>query len=542
MIIDNNSAFRFEGKNYNVCIIGAGAAGITIALELATDKNIKIAVLEAGGEHFDHQVQSLYRGETEGDERTPLWRTRYSALGGSTQIWAGWCRPLEPFDFTRREYLKNSGWPIDSETLTEPYLRANEICGLGNYSYQLSDWQSLFPGSTLPVEDDVVHHVFQVRRLQFNKQYCETLQNANNIDLYLRSPVMRLHAEVQNDKKYVDHVKVASYSGSISTMKADRFVLATGGIENARLLLLSADTPQQALGNQNDCVGRYFMEHGFTDAGWFIPSAEYRDMSYYFPVSHPFDNDSASVRQVLTLAPSVIQKEQLPSAAMFFYPGYEGHTVFEKKAVQQALELWEIVKRKSAKELYEIARTEGAMSDFWQYSRQIASHPLQVLQAISRKILIKGYSHKQWRIRYYFESAPNRENRVMLSNRKDRFGRPQAKLIWHLSDEDIENAIRFIRYLDNALQRTGAGRLNVDNTLSQWRAMTETGKHPSGATRMHQDPKQGVVDSDCKVHGVENLYIAGSSVFPTIGYTNPTLTIVALAVRLADLLRRNVQD
>ena len=535
MILDSRHHEINTDIEYDVCIIGAGAAGITAALELASDCKLNLLMLEAGGQHFSHQAQSLFQGEVEGDRHPPLWRSRFSGLGGSTQVWAGWCRPLEAHDFERRDYIENSGWPITSDELQSAYHRANEICGLGSYDYDLETWQDFLAGEPLSSAPELLHHIFQVRKLRFNQIYYEDLKNANNIRVYLYSPVMRLHAK--QDGHRVDHVEIASYRGKTTVLKAKQFILATGGIENARLMLLSGSSPENALGNQNDCVGRYFTDHGFIDSGWFMPGSDKQDLRFYFPVSHPHDSRQASVRPVITLSPEALKEEKLLNAAMYFYPSYESHPAFASDAVKAALELWEIIKGKNLTELKEISKADAAPGDLWVFCKRIGSRPHHIFQALLRKAMVKDSSCSRWRTRFYYECVPSADNRVLLGDEKDRFGRRQSRLNWHLSDQDLDSAIRFHAYLNSVLQKSGAGELTYFEELSQWRSNTETGKHPSGTTRIHDNPKLGVVDKNCRVHGLDNLYVAGSSVFPTTGYANPTLTIVALAVRLARHLK-----
>ena len=536
MIVDSRAHDINSEVVYDVCIIGAGAAGITTALELASDSKLNLAILEAGGQHFEHKAQSLFQGEVKGDRHPPLWRSRFSGLGGSTQVWAGWCRPLDTRDFKSRDYIPNSGWPISIDELQSAYRRANEICGLGSYDYDLDAWQDLLPGKPLLSDPELMHDIFQVRKLRFNQHYFEDLNNAKNITLYLYSPVMRLHS-AENDR-HVSHVEISSYKGKTTTLKAKQFVLATGGFENARLLLLSGSNPESPLGNQNDCVGRYFIDHGFIDSGWFVPGSDKQDLSYYFPVPHPHNLHQACIRPIITLSPDVLEKEKLLNAAMYFYPSYESHPAFASDAVKAALELWEIVKGKKFSELLEISKADAALADLWDFCKRVGSRPHYVLHALLRKAMVNDTVCTRWRLRFYYECVPSAENRVMLCEKKDQFGRPTTRLSWHLSDQDLDSAYRFHVYLNRLLQKNGTGQLTFFDELSQWRTNTETGKHPSGTTRMHDDPKMGVVDKNCQVHGVDNLFIAGSSVFPTAGYANPTLTIVALAVRLAEHLKR----
>ena len=538
MIFDSRHHDINTDIEYDVCIIGAGAAGITVALELASDCKSNLLMLEAGGQHFSHQAQSLFQGEVEGDSHPPLWRSRFSGLGGSTQVWAGWCRPLEAHDFERRDYIANSGWPITSDELQSAYHRANEICGLGSYDYDLETWQDLLAGEPLSSAPKLLHHIFQVRKLRFNQIYYDDLKNAKNIRVYLYSPVMRLHAK--QDGRCVDHVEIASYRGKTTVLKAKQFILATGGIENARLMLLSGSSPENALGNQNDCVGRYFTDHGFIDSGWFVPGSDKQDLRFYFPVSHPHDSRQACVRPVITLSPEVLKEEELLNAAMYFYPSYESHPAFASDAVKAALELWEIIKGKKLTELREISKADAAPGDLWEFCKRIGTRPHHILQALLRKAMVKDSSCSRWRSRFYYECVPSADNRVLVGDEKDQFGRRQSRLNWHLSDQDLDSAYRFHVYLNSVLQKNGAGALTYFEELSQWRSNTETGKHPSGTTRMHDNSKLGVVDKNCRVHGLDNLYVAGSSVFPTTGYANPTLTIVALAVRLARHLQRKI--
>lgn len=513
---------------YDVCIIGAGAAGITVALELAKNTLLKIALLEAGGEHYERRAQNLFQGETEGDRHPPLRRARFSGLGGSTQIWAGWCRPLDKEDFEARDYIVDSGWPIRFWELQPGYRRANEICGLGPFQYDLEHWQHLLKGKPLLHHPDLAHRIYQVRKLRFNHYYHESLKNAGNISLFLFCPIMKLLA-TQNGRR-VAQVEIASYDGKRKRLGARQFVLATGGLENARLLLLSGPSPEQALGNQHDLVGRYFTEHGFVDSGWFWPTKDFRDLLYYFPIPHSVDGKYGTIRPVITLSPGVLKREKLCNGAMFFYPAYESHPVFASDSVKATLELWESFKHQVF---------PGSWGDLF---KRAACRPHHIFQAILRKTFIRNAPRTQWRLRFYYECTPQPDNRVMLSQHKDQFDRPTVRLCWRLADQDLDSAYRFHRYLSGVLEKAGAGHLTFFDDPEQWRANTESGKHPMGTTRMHDNPAYGVVDRNCQVHGLENLFIAGSSVFPTGGYANPTLTIVALAVRLAEYLQTRISE
>jgi choline dehydrogenase-like flavoprotein len=168
-----------------------------------------------------------------------------------------------------------------------------------------------------------------------------------------------------------------------------------------------------------------------------------------------------------------------------------------------------------------------------------ARAPHRVAVALGRKLLVPDRPARRWRLRAMFATESRFENRVTLGSARDSLGRPVARVEWRLGDDDLRSMRRGAALMDAALGRAGHGGLELafPDQPSAWRAAAVGGKHQLGATRMHPDPARGVVDEHGRVHGVGNLYLTGSSVFPYGGYANPTLTIVALAVRLAEHLR-----
>lgn len=521
MIVDARYAEPNWDHPFDICVIGAGAAGITLALEFAKNRQFQILVLEAGGLHYDKSMQALLDGDRVGDKHPQLKRARLAALGGSTQLWAGWCRPLDPYDFEHKDWVPNSGWPFSFQELEPYYRRANEVCGLGPADYRLSQWRDHLQGNPLLKNTEVVNRVFQVRRIRFNEIYAGTLAKATNIHLVMNTPVRRLLSASADS--LVSAIEVVPPRKPPRKVRAKQVVLAAGGLENPRLLLLSGESPERAIGNQFDVVGRYFTEHGFVDSGWFIPTNPKQDMQFYFPVPHP-NPSYGFFRPVLSLAPDVLARKKLLNAAVFFYPGYESHKVFSHSGVKAALELWEVTKKR-------------AVPGEW--SRLVGTAlcaPHHILHALIRKKRISNATQTRWRLRSYYECVPSPDNRITLTQDKDPIGRPKICLNWRLKDQDLDSTDRFHRYLSRCLETENIGRLILPADLEQWRQATESGKHPMGTTRIHENPRQGVVDRNCKVHGTDNLYVVGSSVFPTVGYANPTLTLVALTIRLADHL------
>lgn len=527
MIIDTRQTMPDWNAHWDVCIIGAGAAGISLALEFLSDTHLNILLLEAGGLDYDAGQQDLYRGELDSDHHAPLVRARYCGFGGSTKVWAGWCRPLDAEDFMPNPLRTGAVWPFAAAELSTYYERAATICGLNPNLLTSADGLAEQNGKPLLEDPDINHALFQIRVLDFADQYYQQLNESRHITVALNAPVLSLQPRSGQPAR-VD-VEIGLANAEKASIKPRMVVLACGGLENPRLLLLSGHTPEQAIGNQYGNVGRYFTEHGFADPGWFIPQRSDLDLQFYFNCRIKESNADYATRPVLTLNAKARERLGLMNAALYFYPAYEAHQVFTVPAVKAALEFWEIRKNR--------AIPDG------QYGLLLKAltAPHQLLHALWRRKFIKP-PVKRWRLRMYYECRPVAENRVTLGNSKDRFGRPRLHLQWRLQDNDLESAHRFCQHIDQRLQNQEVGSLLLPPTAADWRALTECGKHPMGTTRMADNPRQGVVDSNARVFATENLYIAGSSVFPTVGYANPTLTLVALAVRLADHLKTRLKS
>jgi choline dehydrogenase-like flavoprotein len=240
------------------------------------------------------------------------------------------------------------------------------------------------------------------------------------------------------------------------------------------------------------------------------------------------DPGAGSIRGALSLDVAVLEREQLRNGALLFYPRYESHEVFATREVKEFLE--------AAAKLYGKAVPGGVGSHLARALRA----PGHVALAIWRKLVITNGPARRWRLRAMFETESRFDNRVTLAAQRDALGRPCARVEWRLGERDIHSMRRFMRLMDDAFRRHHLGRIvpAFPDDASAWRSAIIGGKHHMGTTRMHRDPALGVVDENAQVHGTTNLFVAGSSVFPCAGLANPTLTLVALAMRLADHIRR----
>jgi len=500
MIIDSRiQAFQTDTV-FDTCIIGAGPAGITLALELAkSGKAAPVALLETGGFSKVTAAQARFAGEVSigSDKHPSLHRVRHAGVGGSSELWSGWCRPLDPMDFQPRNEMADSGWPFDADELHEYYQQANHWCGLGPRSYEPQQWAGVFKGNSLAQGDLLADALYRLRPLQFGCHYRQALEQSQAITLFTQATALKL--QVSHNPALINSVHVHWGNGSVKTLRAKRFVLAAGGLENARLLLLSGESPERSIGNQHDRVGRYYTEHGFVNSGWFRTLENKRQLKRYFSTPHPDGEIFGMARHVLTLRSSIFRKQCLNNAALYFHPTYEANRIFDDPAVQAALELWEVQKGQAVR---------ADLTALW---RIAVSAPHRVVHALLRKLLVRQTATSAWRLRCYFECSPNAQNRVQLCEQRDDLGRPRLRLYWSWGEQDLTSVWCFHKIIDHQLRLHRLGRLQFSDDLSLWRERTETGKHLMGTTRMHNS----------------------SSIFPTGGYANPTLTIVALAVRLA---------
>lgn len=536
MIIDGRQGFAAGTAEYDVCIVGAGVAGISLALELE-GSGLRVCLLEAGGRGYERRVQDLFHGEVDAVSYPPLRDTRLAALGGTSGVWAGWCRPLEVPDFENRPDAVDSEWPFGLAALWPYYERAHPICGLGPCDYAPEAWRAELGAEKLFADDaNFVDRLFFVNARHFGERYLGDLQRSKQTDVVLHASVVRLVAdrggctqdEGSGGYARVSAAEVRDDTGHGFTLRAARFVLAAGGIENPRLLLMSADSPDAAVSDESGLVGRYFTDHAFVDFGSLVLDTP-ASMRFYLPAPVLAEaSRDTSVRGVISLRDDAVRQSGLLNAALFVYPQYETHWSYEADAVKALLQLHAKFARRAVP------------GNLRPYLARAVRAPHAVAVAMARRFLVRNENAHRWRMRAMYESEPRYENRVTLSSERDKLGRPKAKVAWRLGDRDIASMRRVTALFDERLREAGIGRLEraFADEPDAWRAAAEGGKHHMGTTRMHRDPGLGVVDENCRVHGTSNLFIAGSSVFPSCGYANPTLTIVALAIRLADHLKQ----
>ncbi len=522
----------------DVCIAGAGAAGLTLARQLLA-RGRRVCLVESGGLDFAEPVQSLYGGDNTGMPYYELDQSRLRFFGGTTNIWGGRCAVLDPLDMASRPWVAHSGWPLDTGELMFWCEQVHREMGLGEFDYDADDWlERVLLACGAPPEQlgdcglQARLWRFDRKRERFGWRQCRDLLDSPDCRVIIRASVTGV--EVNEAANRVTALRLGSLGGREGRIRAEHFVLACGGIENARLLLLSDEVETTGVGNRHDQVGRYFMEHPHgrigrirTPHAWRLWQGLRKTFSPEGPPRAPalVLSEREQARNGALNSAVTLKLQRDPELGM--EPGrrlYQGikHRLNPDRAGRRAHHWYR------------------ELRDWWARTLSDAAKHRKVRRGREQLyLIIRG------------EQAPNPGSRVRLSRRRDELGCRRVSLHWQLSEQDKHTARVMAEVFDRELRRLDLGHVEPAAWLrepgNEWPVDPTVGNHPiggyhhMGTTRMSDDPRQGVVDRDCRVHGYGNLHIAGSSVFPTAGWANPTLTILALAHRLAQRLDRELQ-
>ena len=532
MIIDANQVPKNSLIEVDLCIVGGGAAGLAVAREFAGQAR-SVCLLESGGEGYAPGSQSLNEGDLGGFLRQPLNGVRMRGLGGTTAVWSGRSRPLDRADFEARDWVPESGWPFGREELDPYYARAQEVCQLGPYEYDVGFWEKATQTPRLPIEAGRVENaLFQNSPpTHFGLVYKQEIEEASNIRCYLNATVTGF--DYAETKRAVEAARVQTLEGNAFKVAARQFILALGGIENARFLLLADLEHPGQLGNGFDRVGRYFMDHPEQNPAYAVPEDSTIDGTFVtrnLKCSQP----QAVLIGFLTLTDEQKKKEGLLNANVVLNRAHEPGAQ-KGDGLQSLRRLVESIKSGSMPEnlgdhISLIVRDYGLVADG--IYRRVTGENQRVFAAPPSRYLVNMGQ----------ETVPDPESRVTLVEARDALGQNRCKVTWKLNELDRRTCRRTLEIVAEEMGRIGFARMKIelDKDGPDWHASLKSGHHHMGTTRMNKDPKRGVVDANCRVHGVSNLYVAGSSVFPTSGHANPTLTIVALSLRLSDHLKDEV--
>lgn len=554
MIADANALARHSVLRPDVCVVGAGPAGIALALTLG-ERSLQVLLLEAGDTAPDLHAQALYAGELANDQHSPPDRYRLRGIGGSSVLWGGRCMPMDPIDFEARPWVPHSGWPIPYETLQPYYPAANALAEAGRFAYKAD---TALPGAPPLVpgwESDVVS-TQGIERFScptnFGKRYANRLRAAKTLQV-LRGAVctaVRLHCDTPaGQMPAVRALEVKTLAGNHLQVQARAVVLAAGGLETARLLLASNDVMPQGVGNRHDVVGRYYMCHLAGNVGGLTLHGPPSAIRHGYEVAP----DGVYCRRRLAIVPAHQRSAQLQNViARLHFPRISDPR--HRSGVLSGLFLarrficYEYSKRLHdgctlspgvmAHHALNVVRDGADTAVFlghWIRRRTLATRKFPSVILANRT--------NRFSLEVQGEQQPHPDSRVTLADSVDALGMRRLRVDWRYRPQDIDSIRRTLDLIAADLARSGVGHLQIDHrTLEQdLLCYGAYGGHHIGTTRMGVDPRTSVVDANARVHDVANLFIAGSAVFPTSGQANPTLTLLALALRLADHLTQQLQ-
>ena len=502
-----------------VCVIGAGAAGISLTRRLLKLGH-GVVLLESGGLDYEPATADLNAGENSGEEYYDLEDSRLRFFGGTTAIWGGRCAELDPIDLERRDYVPHSGWPIGWDELERWYEEARPHFGLPSRKPEPDDLRAA--GVKLPrfAELETPLWTFDRRFNRFAWESCADLEADPRCQIAAHATVTAIVA----DGDGIARVEARSLGSGRLTVRAKAFVLAAGGIENPRLLLAS--------GLGNDQVGRYFMEHPHARGGRIVKAAAWPLLKAFGRRHRVAGQDLAALiapsealqrrEGILNTSLTIVARQPQGRRQFIGMKAYSGlkHSMAPTK---RGRALWMVTKKAAG----------------WAQRHIDPARPwlLHKLGNLDVALLVRG------------EQAPNPESRVTLTGDKDPCGVPRVRLDWRLSEIDVRSVKMLVDTLGRELERLGLGAVEPADWLAggAWKTDPLISSHPIGGyhhlgtTRMGSDPASSVTDSDGRVHGLGNLWVAGSSLFPTGGWANPTLTIVALALRSAEKISAELE-
>lgn len=526
MLIDATELQDGREVEADLCVIGGGLAGLGIASAFL-DSEVNVVLLESGPIGSSPEADALSDGEVSAHPYFPLDEAAPRRLGGAAEVWGGWCRPLDAIDF---EPSRNgwTGWPWDAVELGPYYQRSVEFLEMSDRGFAGDDWAEGLPALYRHIQENssLQIGVWQESPLApISESWAEQLRQAANISTYLGTTALEI--ELGTGAESVTGISAATVNGKRFTVRARQFVLAGGALGTVRLMLASDSRVKEGVGNQNGMVGRFFAEHPHIVAGRIsLNAAAARRRPRFAAIDRgltglwariEMERPAAGIRAGIHLSEDLRRREGLLNVIAHLRPP-------------------SVEPPRAALEFFREARHRNFGKALRLVPELLRNFPA-VLGVVYRRLLKRP---RELELYVQVETSPNPESRIVLSDEKDAFGMPRADLEWRIDPADKENLQRTLSHMADQLSALGLGTMKLEPWVAEpgdvWADEAFGGLHLMGVTRMSVVPEEGVVDPDGKVHGIENLWVAGSSVFPTYGAANPGMTIVATSLRTADRL------
>lgn len=530
-----------EDRVWELCVVGTGPVGMALALEFER-LGREVLVLESGGKEVQAALREASRAEIVDVERhAPMEIAVVRALGGTSWTWGGRCVAYDDIDWMPRAFVADAHWPVSHEEIRPFYKRATEYLLCGSDAFTVPYKRALTGGLTL---DGVERWAREAKIILVHR---DRISTSECIRVSLNSTVTGLNLSADGTR--VASLAVSTPSGN-RTVKARQIVLAMGGVETTRLLLHAQRIWPQLFGATGGPLGRYYMGH----ISGKIASIHFDDPATIDDLDFKLDPTGAYFRRRFMLSANSQIEHRLLNTA--FWPDnpplYDpSHRSGVLSAVFLALAFPPAGRRLLA-EAIRLAHTgpkpyalgahlrnavlgaPGGAKDVYRILRD------RFVKEPKKPGFLVSNPGGKYALHYHAEQIPNADSRITLGGAVDEFGMRRAVIDLRFTEQDVQSVIDSHRLLDQALQANGIGRLEYwypeEELHERVYAQAADGFHQAGTTRMGDDPEQSVVDADLKIHGLVNLYVASSSVFPTSGQANSTLLAVAFAVRLAQKL------
>jgi choline dehydrogenase-like flavoprotein len=540
VLIDARQMLPRTHLSTDVCVIGSGPAGGSVAAELAR-RGVDVVVLEGGGLRAERLHQDSYRGVVDRGH-DPLDAVRQKRVGGTSASWGGRCAPLDELDLAEREWIPGSGWPITGAALQQYYERAQRHLDAGVYDYSAAG--SWLPAGAAEAATGCLDwdRVWRWSPPTTFAGRMRTLARSAHVRLLVEATVVRLERDAVGGA--VDTAVVAPRPGAEITVHAREFVLAAGGLESTRILLASDTTTPGGIGNKHDQVGRHYMTHPVGEVGTVVLDSPRRGPE----LGYAMTRDGVYARRMLALTPQAQREYRLGNlkAALWFAdptdPAHGDGLLSTFSLTYYALARARLG-FKAAGTHAGYASTTGIghhlrnVSADWRRVGRFAASWARPRLTGGRVVPSFMPLDSAWcRLRFDAEQAPSASNRVTLTSERDAFGQRRLQVCYTVSAQDRARIRTSMTMIGAELARRGVGAVNMDDVDRIDDMPFTDGTHQMGLLRMSTTPRTGVVDAECRVHGCANLSVASSAVFPTGGAVGPTLTIVALACRIADRL------
>lgn len=551
MLIDRRQLGPSQSVECDVAIVGAGPAGITLALELAR-RGRQVVLVESGDRRMDSRIQNL--GDADGFEtqrHAPMSMAVSRRWGGTSTIWGGRCVPLDPCDFETRPARGSVTWPIAYEDMSRYYPQACRyaLCGIAGFRVGTTFGTAAPPIAPGFADGDISASPLERWSLptDFGAAYADEVRRSLKLRAYLGLTCIGL--DFDGGPACLESIVARSLDGRQLIVRAHHFVIAAGGLESTRLLLNSDAIHPGGVGNHSELLGRYYMGHisGKIAQIQFAPPAE--------ATIYGFERDAEGVycRRRFVVNPTLQRQSGLLNCSMWLdnppLPDAAHRNGILSLAYLALSTPW--LSRLLAPEAIRRAAIEHPVrSPVWNHMSNIAADLPSTLAFVPSFLWRRYFARRKipgfflfsgsnrYALHYHGEQAPNIDSRVQLSDARDELGLRRLAIDLKYSDADVDSIIRTHALFDAYLRKLGIGHLHyvADDLASAVNRQARDGYHQIGTTRMSARPEQGVVDANCRVHSVRNLYVASSSVFPTSGQANPTLSVLALGLRLADHL------